>query len=136
MCWLCGVAVPAYAADHLKHRCSLVRAGVAPDYDYCSNCFTGEFLYGELIPELPTLVNLRAEHKLYVVGSWSTYSAYHELEEESPGVWTCVISLGASSKEWFNIVLDMNSDLSFYPIVEEPCASSHLARIVGPDALR
>mmetsp|Transcript_109087 Transcript_109087/g.352132 ORF Transcript_109087/g.352132 Transcript_109087/m.352132 type:complete len:1251 (+) Transcript_109087:144-3896(+) len=134
MCWLCGVAVPKYGREHKRHHCSLIREGPAAyekAYDFCSACYAGKYLCGEMVEEIPSLYDVQTRNiKLYAVGTWSAYSTYHELVEESPGVFTFAVELGETQAEMFHFVLNREPSMAYYPIAHNAGESM---RVLGPD---
>jgi len=125
MCWMCGVAVPEYSNGRI-HRCSLVRDGGG--YDYCSNCYSGGYLFGQ-----PDESGLQAldDRNLFVIGSWSAWSVLHEVEQIGDGVYVFAAALSETLCERFHFLLKGDDNLALYPSTDRAGMAS---RITGPDA--
>eukprot|EP00408_Alexandrium_pacificum_P022178 CAMPEP_0171193788 /NCGR_PEP_ID=MMETSP0790-20130122/20559_1 /TAXON_ID=2925 /ORGANISM="Alexandrium catenella, Strain OF101" /LENGTH=667 /DNA_ID=CAMNT_0011658975 /DNA_START=9 /DNA_END=2012 /DNA_ORIENTATION=+ len=134
MCWLCGVAVPKYSREHRRHHCSLVREGPGAyekAYDFCSNCYLGKHVTGEVVEEIPSLYDLQSRSiKIFAVGTWTAYSVFHELEETSQGTFTFSVELGETRAEQFHFVLSRDPSMAFYPVAKNAGPSM---RVAGPD---
>jgi len=128
MCWLCGVAIPRSAAFRGKHRCSAIRDD-SERYDFCSNCFEGEYLHGG--PNYADVGN-PGGLKVHITGSWNAWSGLEEMlpVEEEEGVYRCAVRLGDTRCERFYLLVDADPGLAVFPVVD---GSGQAARILGPE---
>jgi polyketide synthase-associated protein len=129
MCWRCGVAVPTRAKTG-SHYCSLIRE--EPDYEYCSNCYKGEYRHGEPVEDIDTW---EEGVQVGIVGSWDGHADVHDMVQVDDRTYECYVAIGQSLQERFHLVVDGRRDEIFYP-AQNGSASSvpGSVRIVGPDA--
>mmetsp|Transcript_57890 Transcript_57890/g.148909 ORF Transcript_57890/g.148909 Transcript_57890/m.148909 type:complete len:1227 (-) Transcript_57890:138-3818(-) len=125
MCWRCRVAIPSYAPKE-QHYCTLVRDEFS-DYEYCSDCYSGDFRYGEPIEDL---IPWEASHRVSVLGTWNAWTEVEEMEQTRDGVYVCGITLGETRCESFQLIINENPENTLYPCCEK---SNQSSRIVGPD---
>mmetsp|Transcript_74530 Transcript_74530/g.210562 ORF Transcript_74530/g.210562 Transcript_74530/m.210562 type:complete len:621 (+) Transcript_74530:2-1864(+) len=126
MCWLCGVAVPHGATG--KHHCVAIRDERA-SYDYCSNCYSGPYMYGEEAAMIQD-TNIDKGGGVCLSGTWSAWSTLEEMEQAPDGSYYGEITLGETCMEQFHIVLRSDPTRAIRPVVPK---ASPRARIEGPD---
>lgn len=125
MCHLCGVSIPKYCVEKKKHSCCLIRDRT--EYDICSNCYQGSFLFGAPLQQ-PALL---PSEPVFVVGTWSSWSTAHELTMVSDGVYAFAVEIGDFLQERFHFILNQDLAQSLYPNIKK---ADHHAQVIGPDA--
>jgi hypothetical protein len=100
------------------------------DYEICTNCYGGNFRYGEQIQDTD---ELEAHESVYIVGSFDAFSEPHEMEPAGDGTFTCYIVMGETRVERFYLRVDGLEQNAIYPSAENGDATE---AIVGPDAAR
>lgn len=127
MSWIDGRAIPSKPFYSGRYHNSMIREDAA-DYDICSYCYEGEYQYrGQpVIMELPN-----AGYPVFMMGSWSNWSACEEMTQVEPGVYACAVRLGVTRREEFRLSTSSTiSMLSIHPIADK---SRSCIRIEGPD---
>lgn len=126
MCWLCGAALPRGAGRGV-HHCMDIRDKYAP-YDHCSDCYKGSYSYGGIFGDAIEESDTSAQ-KVYIVGSWSAWSTYHEMEQTEEGHYEGRITLGETLAEQFHLVLNRDHAKAIVPVVD---AAGQKSRMIGP----
>jgi hypothetical protein len=124
MCWLCSTAIPKYGLEKGRHHCSLIREGPT-DYDFCSTCYGGQYLYGKVVEE-----PFYRDMQVFITGTWCGWSSHHEMRQTAPGVYICSVELGDTLEEEFHLVLGKSEQYAFYPSCKR---ANPWMRISGPD---
>jgi len=124
MCWMCGQAVSAGGTCG-KHHCSSVRQRF-DCYGQCSNCYDGEYAYAHVCGGGAG----QSDGKLFILGTWNTWSKFEEMSQISPNRFERLVTLGETSVEQFHIVLNKDRNQRIHPAVD---AASPNIRILGPD---
>nr|AQS99242.1 type I polyketide synthase [Gambierdiscus excentricus] len=125
MCGRCAVAVPGFSMKQ-RHFCELVRDDLA-DYEFCSNCYNGEFRYGSTIEDV---AKCDPNYQICITGSWSAWLVSDEMEMVDYGVYVCAVELGETKIEHFQLNVFQNSNNAIYPATPE---ADTTIRIEGPD---
>jgi len=122
MCYRCGVAVPSNAVRG-QHFCQLVRDEF-DDYQFCSDCYKGDFRYGVAVEDLDTW---NEKMRVWISGSYSAWSSVDEMEPDGEGGFTCKVLLGDTGVEDFHFTTNYGQRL--YPGTKRAGAASRV--IVG-----
>lgn len=103
-----AVAIPAGAVRG-QHFCQLVRDEF-DDYQYCSNCYQGEFRYGTAVEDTDSWnENIR----VWIKGSYSGFSSTDEMESDGEGGYSCKVILSDVGFEDFHFLTNFGQKL--YP---------------------
>jgi len=132
--YLDGYAVPAGFSSKFKrgptsggqYRADAIRDEF-DNYEYSSIVYKGKY---HREPEEEEERDENPGLPVYLVGSWSGFQQFDEMENETDNIYSCLVVLGDSRCEQFHIVLDQDRDMSIYPVVKN---GSTTTRVVGPD---
>jgi len=126
MDWLSAEATPDVPRKG-KLNPSLVRQEGA-SYEYCSLCYTGAYQFGEVVGRNSPDTG----QPVYLVGSWSAWSSFEEMEfvEDGPeGYYVGTIRLGETLLEHFRLVLNKDRSKAIFPVVAK---ADQRKRVHGP----
>ena len=110
---------PARHPRQEPHFCTLLRDEWA-DYEYCSDCYGGDYRYGQPIEDL---VVWEASHRVSITGTWSAWRDMDEMEQQEDGIYVCGITLGETRMEQFQLIVNDNPENTLYPCCEKSNAS-------------
>mmetsp|Transcript_170815 Transcript_170815/g.542788 ORF Transcript_170815/g.542788 Transcript_170815/m.542788 type:complete len:837 (+) Transcript_170815:48-2558(+) len=125
MCWRCGEASPS-AEVKGKHRCQAIRKEFS-NYEWCSDCYIGEYQYGSSAPSSASAAP--SDEAIYLVGSWSSWTALEEMRRQPDGSYKAEVRLGDCGFEQFHLAVGEDRDQAIVPAVSK---AGQDARIVGP----
>jgi len=128
-CWLCGEALSTERTG--KHHCAAIREDFAT-YEHCSRCYTGAYRYGSAISDSAVLgASVGHRRKVYLVGTFSAWSTFTEMEEVTGGVYRGRFVLGETRVERFQLVLNQDRSKTLFPLAAKAGPET---RIAGPSS--
>lgn len=98
-------------------------------YDYSNYQYKGEYILK------PNEVGQQMDDQglpMFVRGSWSKFSSCDEMveDDDEPGRWTALVTLGETRFERFEIVINQKDQLVLFPIID---GGNERTRIIGPE---
>eukprot|EP00408_Alexandrium_pacificum_P060042 CAMPEP_0171179446 /NCGR_PEP_ID=MMETSP0790-20130122/13260_1 /TAXON_ID=2925 /ORGANISM="Alexandrium catenella, Strain OF101" /LENGTH=1221 /DNA_ID=CAMNT_0011644377 /DNA_START=44 /DNA_END=3709 /DNA_ORIENTATION=+ len=108
MSYPCGVAIPSNTTRG-QHHSKLVRDEFA-DYQFCTNCYNGDFRYGTALEDLDAW---NEKMRVWITGSYCGWSTNDEMEPDGEGGYTCKVVLSETGYEDFHFVTNFGQLL--YP---------------------
>ena len=108
-----------------RYRCDNIRDEF-DQYDYNSSLYDGKF---QMSPA-EEMAGDRPDSGIGIVGSWDAFRQRTEMTPSTDGdSWSCMVVLGETRVERFQLCLMQNPDLTIYPYVKN---GSMTTRVVGP----
>ncbi|CAE7905325.1 Wrnip1 [Symbiodinium necroappetens] len=108
-----------------RYRCDNIRDEF-DQYDYNSSLYDGKFQMSP--PE--EMTGDRPDSGIGIVGSWDSFKQRTEMTPSSDGdSWSCMVVVGETRVERFQLCLMQNPDMAIYPYVKN---GSMTTRVVGP----
>ena len=108
-----------------RYRCDNIRDEF-DQYDYNSSLYDGKFQMSP--PE--EMAGDKPESGIGIIGSWDAFKQATEMTPSTDGEsWSCMVVLGETRCERFQLCLLQNPELAIYPYVSN---GSMATRVVGP----